>query len=201
MFFDPILSGNHQRACASCHRPEQAFTDGLQRSLAFKPGGKRLRNAPTVINAGLQSAYFYDLRTAFLEDQAAAVMKNPDEMHGGSQAAVVLIRESPEYVQLFQEAFGGAIELCVTEQNLRVALASYVRSLTSLHSPFDQYMRGDDTQLSASAQNGFNLFMGKARCGTCHFLPLFNGAVPPGFIETESEIIGVPQTPDTASVS
>jgi len=42
--------------------------------------------------------------------------------------------------------------------------------------------------------NGFNLFMGKAKCATCHFMPLFNGNFPPGYKQMESEIIGVPET-------
>jgi cytochrome c peroxidase len=198
LFFDPILSGNHQRPCASCHQPARAFTDGRKRGRPFQAHGKRLRNTPTVINAGLQSAYFYDHRTAFLEDQAAAVVANLDEMHGSLRDAVATIRQSPEYVERFEAAFGEAGEKAISEQNLRVALASYIRSLFSFDSPFDKLMRGDTTQLAISARNGFNLFMGKAKCGTCHFMPLFNGTVPPTFSDSESEILGVPQAPDTA---
>ena len=51
--------------------------------------------------------------------------------------------------------------------------------------------------MNEQEKRGFNLFMGKAKCATCHFLPLFNGLVPPEFTETESEILGTPATKDT----
>ena len=68
----------------------------------------------------------------------------------------------------------------------------YERTLTGLNSRFDQYMRGDVTKLSLQEINGFNLYMGKARCGTCHFAPLFNGALPPFYEITDHHSIGVP---------
>jgi cytochrome c peroxidase len=60
------------------------------------------------------------------------------------------------------------------------------------NSRFDAYMRGDTTAIKASEIRGFNLFAGKAKCATCHFIPLFNGNIPPWFTKSESEIIGVP---------
>jgi len=65
-----------------------------------------------------------------------------------------------------------------------------------MNSRFDQYMRGDTLKLTRREKNGFNLFMGKAKCATCHHLPLFNGLLPPDFSETESEVLGVPQSND-----
>ncbi|MFN0276676.1 MAG: cytochrome-c peroxidase, partial [Chitinophagales bacterium] len=62
LFFDPVLSVNTKRACASCHQPGKAFTDGLAKSLALDFSGTVKRNAPTVINAALQGSYFYDVR-------------------------------------------------------------------------------------------------------------------------------------------
>lgn len=192
LFFDPVLSGNGQRACASCHKPELAFTDGRAKSIGFNFKNDVPRNAPTVINAGLQRSTFYDLRTSFLEDQATAVLNNVDEMHSSLDKAVSELSESNEYSALFKKAFGGN---AVNERNIRTALAAYVRSLTSMNSRFDKFMRGEKSALSASEKNGFNVFMGKAKCGTCHFMPLFNGTVPPDFTETEFEIIGVPAHP------
>ncbi|MES2767386.1 MAG: cytochrome c peroxidase [Bacteroidota bacterium] len=189
LFFDPVLSGNGLRTCASCHKPELAFTDGRAKSMAFGFKNDVARNAPTLLNAGLQRATFYDMRTTFLEDQATAVLNNVDEMHSSLDEAAGELRNSAEYSELFKKAFGGN---SVNEQNIRIALAAYVRSLVSLNSRFDKFMRGEKTALTASEKNGFNVFMGKAKCGTCHFMPLFNGTVPPDFTETEFEIIGVP---------
>lgn len=199
LFFDPILSGNHRRACASCHQPEKAFTDGSPRSVAFNFNGKVERNAPTLLNSSLQSGQFHDLRTTFLEDQANAVVRSTTEMHGSLQEAAQLLKSSPEYSTLFSRSFPSAdsANQPVTEQHIRVALASYIRSLTTLNSRFDQFMRGNTRSLSAQEKHGFNLFMGKARCGTCHFMPLFNGSAPPAFTKMETEILGVPATADT----
>jgi len=77
------------------------------------------------------------------------------------------------------------------------SIATYVSSLVTIESPFDQYMNLSTSDYSDSAKNGFNLFMGKAACGTCHFAPIFNGLVPPLYKESESEILGVPATKDT----
>ena len=76
------------------------------------------------------------------------------------------------------------------------ALASYVVSLRSFDSPFDRYVRGESTQIDKAAVDGFNLFMGKAACGTCHYAPTFSGLVPPLYRESESEVLGVLQKPD-----
>jgi cytochrome c peroxidase len=68
------------------------------------------------------------------------------------------------------------------------ALAAYVRSLVRLNSRFDDYMRGDTAAMDPQEIRGFNLFMGKARCGTCHYMPLFNGVFPPQYDRMETEV-------------
>ncbi len=118
-------------------------------------------------------------------------------MHGDLQRAVNDLRTSPEYVELFRDAFPQVQHEPVTERHLKVAIAAYIRSLTTMNSRFDGYMRGDETKLTLLEKQGFNLFAGKAKCATCHFIPLFNGTVPPDFDKTESEILGVPSTKDT----
>ena len=115
------------------------------------------------------------------------------------QYAVDKIRASHDYVELFRAAFGDDTVKIVTPRNIQAALAWYIRSLEGLNSRFDEFMRGDRSKLSANEIKGMNLFMGKAKCGTCHFIPLFNGSVPPFFSETESEVLGVPKHPDTTA--
>jgi cytochrome c peroxidase len=80
---------------------------------------------------------------------------------------------------------------------IMIALATYIRSLNPFTSRFDLYMRGNKDKMNAEEINGFNLFMGKAKCGTCHFMPLFNGTAPPFFNTTESEVLGVPSSPSS----
>jgi cytochrome c peroxidase len=107
LFFDPVLSGGGERSCASCHQPERAFTDGRARSLSLDArSAATIRNAPTVVNAGLQGAAFADLRTTFLEDQVADVVSSPAEMHGELDRAAAALRRSPEYAARFARAFG-----------------------------------------------------------------------------------------------
>jgi cytochrome c peroxidase len=194
LFFDPVLSGNNKRSCASCHQPTRAFTDGRARSLAFEGKGDVNRNAPTLINASYQRTLFTDLRVMFLEDQATEVMANASEMHGHIDEAVKKITQSQEYQGLFQKAYNKP----VSNQTIQMALATYIRSLSSMNADFDLYMRGDKTAMTPEAVAGFNVFMGKAKCATCHFMPLFNGTLPPNYGKTESEVLGVPSRPDTA---
>ncbi len=189
LFSDPILSGGAGRTCASCHQPERAFTDGEQKSLAIGFNGRRVaRNAPTLLNASLQAVQFADSRVVFLEDQASDVIQNKAEMHGSLPAAVIALQKNKQYRALFAKSYQEG----VTEGTLKNAVASYVRSLVKLDSRVDQYLRGQPTTLTVDEKKGFNLFMGKAKCATCHFFPLFNGTVPPAFQETESEVLGTP---------
>jgi cytochrome c peroxidase len=111
-------------------------------------------------------------------------------MEGSLKEGIKRIRQHPVYYPQFQKAYSGDPDP-VTDYNIANAISSYVRSLTHYNSRFDKYMRNEG-DLTASEKKGFNLFAGKARCATCHYIPLFNGLVPPQFSETESEVIGVP---------
>ncbi|HEY0175885.1 MAG TPA: cytochrome c peroxidase, partial [Pedobacter sp.] len=194
LFSDPILSGNQSRSCASCHQPEEAFSDGLVKNTLINGKGLLRRNTPTLLNAALQPSQFYDLRAATLEDQATDVIQSKDEMHGNMQTAVKRIWCDKTYRQLFSEAFPKKDRTAIDTLEVTNALGSFVRSLTRLDSRFDEYMRGNKTAMNEEELNGFNLFMGKAKCATCHYMPLFNGTFPPKYIRIEAEIIGVPQT-------
>ena len=196
LFHDAILSVNNKRSCGSCHQPGKAFTDGLPKSMSLDDVNMVARNAPTLWNAAFQPVQFYDSRARFLEHQVFDVLHNPKEMGGSIETIVEEIRKNNEYILLFKKAFSDSPEP-VTDDNFTNAIASYLRSLISLDSPFDKYMNGNKTALNENGKKGFNLFMGKARCATCHFVPLFNGVAPPYFGEAESEVIGVPATADT----
>jgi cytochrome c peroxidase len=93
---------------------------------------------------------------------------------------------------LFNKAFPN--KTTITPYEIRNAIASYVKSLIPFNSKIDQYFKGETT-LSKSEINGFNIFAGKAKCATCHFIPIYNGTVPPWYNTTESEVIGVPKSP------
>lgn len=189
LFYDPILSKDNKRSCASCHDPKRAFTDGKPSSSAFQSGFVK-RNAPTLLNAALQPWQFYDMRTTSLENQSIDVIQNVDEMHGDLTYATHKISNDTIYQRLFEYAFN---KRQIQPIHLQNAIASYIRSLVYMNSRFDKFMQNrNGITLSTIEKQGFNLFMGKAKCGTCHFAPLFNGTVPPSFMNMESEVIGVP---------
>ncbi|HEX8427168.1 cytochrome-c peroxidase [Hymenobacter sp.] len=196
LFKEPVLSGKAGRSCASCHVPGRAYTDGLKVNSSLLADAALERNTPTLLNAALQPDQFYDSRVHYLEDQVHAVVSNKAEMGGQLNAAPALLRRKGGYPKLFALAFTTEKQP-ITERNIRRAVAAYVRSLVRLNSRFDQYLRGDTAVLNSQEILGFNLFMGKAQCGTCHYMPLFNGTVPPLYDKTESEILGVPATADT----
>lgn len=197
LFFDPALSHNRLRSCASCHSPELAFTDGLKTSLDISAENPLGRNAPSLVNVAFQSKYFWDGRTEHLEHQIEDVLLNHSEMRATFEAIITKLRRSSEYRKMFAEAFAGTSDTAITKFAVTRALATYMRTLTAMNSPFDRYARGETQVIDPTVKRGFNLFMGKAKCGTCHFAPLFNGTVPPAFVETETEVLGVPATPDT----
>lgn len=197
LFFDPVLSGNGKRACASCHDPQKGFADGVAKSMAFDFQGDVGRNAPTVINAAYATKFFHDMRSENLDAQIEQVVLNPKEFHTNYIDITKKLKQSEEYVQLFKEAFPGyEQDGYIFKSTVSFALASYIISLKSFNSPFDQYVRGETAQIADDVKRGFNLFMGKAACGTCHFAPVFNGNVPPNYQDSESEVLGVTKDDD-----
>lgn len=200
LFADPVLSGDGKRSCQSCHQPEKAFTDGLTKNTMFASNKPLRRNTPSLINASLQPSQFYDLRVRTLEDQANSVVQNKEEMHGSMAEATNKLWQNKSYRELFAAAFPKHNRTGIDTLEVMNAIGSYVRSLTSLNTRFDQYMRGNKAAMNQQEINGFNLFMGKAKCATCHYMPLFNGSFPPRFMILESEVIGVPQTIAKAAI-
>ncbi|HAY3550302.1 cytochrome C peroxidase [Elizabethkingia meningoseptica] len=187
LFYEKRLSGNNQRACVSCHLPEKAFTDGLPKSASLE-GSPLLRNAPSLNYANFQHGQFWDMRREDLEGQSVDVISNKEEMHGNLKDILVKLNQDRAYTEAFKKVYpaGKGIE----DWQVKNALASYIRSLSVFNSRFDQQLRGKEV-LTKAEKEGFNLFVGKGKCATCHFIPLFNGTVPPEFSKTESEVLGV----------
>ena len=167
LFFDGRLSVDGTVACATCHDPQHAFTDGRPTSIGVQ-GRNGQRNAPTVLNALYNKTQFWDGRAKTLEDQAALPITNPVEMgQPDLEAAVASLRTVPEYQHAFQAVFGRP----PNQQDLLRAIASYERTLTSFDSPFDRFLAGDGQAIDEPAKRGWELFNGRARCNKCHALP------------------------------
>lgn len=189
LFYENSFSNDQKRNCASCHIPSKGFTDGLKTNQSLK-GGFLSRNTPMLTYASLQNAQFWDLRQLDLEKQSLDVIQNKEEMHGNVANAIQVLNKDQEYLRLFNKAFPKSKK--IEEWQIQNALASYIRSLNAFDSKFDEYMRGESDDFSEEEKLGFNVFAGKAKCATCHFIPLFNGTVPPSYQKTEHEVIGTP---------
>jgi cytochrome c peroxidase len=166
LFFDARLSGSKQIACASCHDPDLGWADG--RTASFGHGRTLLkRNAPPVQNAAFGTAFFWDGRADSLEQQAHAVLLNPDEMRGGKDDIVDALAKSKGYLKLFEKAFGTPE---VTWDRVAQAVATFERGVKGGSSRFDAFVRGKGT-LSDAEVRGLHLFRTDARCANCHLGP------------------------------
>jgi cytochrome c peroxidase len=166
LFFEPRLSGDGTVACATCHDPARAFTDGRPLSVGIH-GSIGQRNAPTILNALYNKHQFWDGRVTTLEEQAALPITNPAEMGSTSIGdAISRIAGDKDYQAQFRQAFGGG----VNEKDMLSAIAAYERTLASFDSPFDHFTAGEANAISDSAKRGWELFNTKARCNLCHAL-------------------------------
>lgn len=186
LFNDKILSNNNNRSCATCHIPEKAFTDGLSKAMSLE-NSELARNTPSLNYAGYQHGQFWDMRKDDLEGQSSDVISNKEEMHGDLNVILAKINQDKNYKAAFNKIYHSQKTEVWQLQNV---LASYIRSLAKFNSDFDEYMRGNKSAMTDNQKRGFNLFVGKAQCAICHFLPLFNGTVPPNFKKTEQEVLG-----------
>lgn len=197
LFSEPMLSGNNKRSCASCHLPEKYFTDGLKQSLAFDGHSPVRRNAPSLLYAAYQYGQFWDARAPTLENQVMEVIVSENEMNGSFTEIEKRLKVHRRYQRLFRRAFPAEQPGEFFKPGyIAAAIAAFERSLPVMHSAFDEYMNGDKTALTPQQIQGFNIFMGKAQCGTCHFAPLFNGLLPPAYKVTELESLGITRTED-----
>ena len=182
LFNDKRLSRSKKMSCATCHQKERAFTDGLVHFVNQK------RNTPVLPYASLQKAFFYDNRAGSLEGQIVGVVNNEHEFHTDLKTFTQQVIADSSYVKAFDSTYGGEI----SDRTIRNAMANYIRSLNPFDAKFDRNMNKLEETMTATEVKGFNLFLGKAQCGTCHFPPVFNGTVPPYFTNTEMELLGVP---------
>ena len=167
LFFDRRLSINDTFACATCHIPEQGFTNNEMRTAVGVEGRSVLRNSPTLYNVAYLTRLFLDGREISLENQIWQPMTAHNEMAAPSIGWVVnKIRRMSDYDGLFEKAFDGAGPNILT---VGQALASYQRTLLAANSPFDRWYFGNQTDaVDESAKRGFGIFSGKGQCIVCH---------------------------------
>jgi cytochrome c peroxidase len=162
LFHDKRLSSDGTISCASCHDLANGGDDGRARSLGVggKEGGV---NAPTVLNAALNFALFWNGRAQSLEEQAGGPITNPLEMNAAWPAIVSKLGREPAYAAAFKESFPDG----VTAENVKRAIATYERTLITRGAAFDKWLAGDAGALSADQKAGYELFK-SAGCVACH---------------------------------
>jgi len=162
LFHDNRLSGDDSISCASCHALSKAGAEHRPHSVGIRKAVGPI-NAPTVFNTRFNVAQFWDGRAATLEEQAAGPVHNPIEMGSNWTAVIDKLNRDEKYVARFVEVYGGEI----TAERIADAIATYERSLLTLNSPFDRYLRGDETAVSAKVKEGYILFKSYG-CVSCH---------------------------------
>ncbi|MCA9180043.1 MAG: c-type cytochrome [Planctomycetales bacterium] len=162
LFHEPALSGNGRMSCVHCHNLTQAGTSHEALPRGFN-GQKSKFNAPSVLNAALSFAYGWEGRFATLEDQLDAPITHPDKLGSSWERVLKFLDGDASYRAEFIETFAGG----PTRESVAIALASYLRSLLTPNSQFDQWLAGDESALNSDEFGGYHLFK-KYGCVNCH---------------------------------
>lgn len=204
LFRSTDLSKSGTMSCATCHDPQRAFMDGHAKSPGSVPHTFTDRNTPGLLNVALSPRYFHDSRTTFLEEQIEHVVSSSIEFNTDYFEISQRLSQDVKILEAFKSSYPSESGT-INATTISSALSAYVRSLVSFETPVDSVLRGEKSVLLTGknlqkVKNGFNLFMGKAACGTCHFPPTFSGLVPPHFTDMESEVLGVPTHPTSKKI-
>ena len=164
LFFDPRLSGPSTMSCATCHNPALSWGDGLPTGVGSS-ANKLGRRSPSILNLAWASAMFWDGRMDTLEQQAVGPIQAPGEMNQSMPKLLTTLATIPGYRDAFAAAFPGEK---VTEKTIGKAIATFERTVVSAKAPFDRWIEGDETAISADAKRGFVTFNTKGNCAACH---------------------------------
>jgi len=164
LFFDPILSGARVRSCATCHNPGLAWGDGEPRAIGENEVRLPLRS-PTLLNIAWVPKLGWDGHFHDLESVAMGPITGQTNMNLPERELIERLSALAGYHAAFDAAFGNG---GVTREKIEQSLATFERTIVSGDAPFDRWIHGDETAISAAAKRGFALFNGKANCAVCH---------------------------------
>lgn len=164
LFHDPRLSRSREMSCASCHQTGFGWGDGRATGLG-RNGVILARKVPTLINVAFGRSFFWDGRAKTLEEQALGPISSPMEMDMPLEELSNRVSSIQGYEMMFEKVFP---KDGVSLKTIAAAIATYERSLLSYQTPFDRWVSGESDAISEQAQNGFQLFIGKANCVDCH---------------------------------
>ncbi len=164
LFYDPILSEDSTVSCATCHKQALAFADDVAVSPGVR-GRLGFRNSPTLANVAYLERFNKDGGVTKLGLQPVVPIEDHNEMNLPLQEAVRRLRGHAGYQVDFQRAYGEE----ASPFTLTRALASFMRTLISGASRYDQYINGEESALSEAEKRGMALFFSeRASCGSCH---------------------------------
>jgi len=168
LFFDKRLSIDESISCASCHKPNYAFTD--QKSVSTGVEGRKVqRNAPSLLNAAFLQTAMFDAHLASLEVQVLVPIQEHTEMDIPMNELLKRLRKIEKYQQAAKAIFNRDFDAYV----LTRSIAAFERSLISMNSRFDQFQQGKKSALTKEEQRGWNLFSNQLYCTKCHPAPYF----------------------------
>jgi len=165
LFFEPRLSKSQLISCNTCHNLAFGGDDYQETSIGHG-WAKGPRNAPTVLNSVYNASQFWDGRAADLKEQAKGPIQASVEMASTPEHVVEVLNSIPEYVELFKKAFPNDPDP-VTFDNLAIAIEIYEATLITPNSPFDQYLEGNMTALTAEEKDGLAIYVEQG-CTSCH---------------------------------
>lgn len=164
LFFEPRLSRSHVITCNTCHSIGTGGADNVPASIGH--GWQRgPRNSPTVFNAVFNAAQFWDGRASDLAEQAAGPVQASVEMNSTPELVEETLASIPQYVELFAEAFPESEG--ITFEDVTVALEAFETTLVTPDAPFDRWVQGDDSAMTANEIEGLQLFF-ETGCASCH---------------------------------
>ena len=173
LFFDPVLSGDGNLSCASCHQPDKGFSDGLRTSIGSDNKVLK-RAAPSLWNVAFYKKFFWDARATTLEEQMTGPLYSPEEMGTTREQLLETLNNIDEYKLLFKQAFPQKISDDIELSEVYQCITAFESSLISLNSRYDQYAHGYHEALNIKEKEGLNIFRSfVARCAECHTPPLF----------------------------
>jgi cytochrome c peroxidase len=165
LFHDPRLSKNDTISCATCHDLSTGGDDGQVVSTGIE-GRVGLVNSPTVFNSAFNFKQFWDGRAHTLKDQIDGPLQSRIEMESIWPDVVTKLFQDEDYPWLFREIYPNDTEI-ISRENIKEAIAEFMRSLITPNSRFDQWLRGDTEAISEHEREGYALFK-RYGCVSCH---------------------------------
>ncbi len=167
LFYDNIVSADRSiKSCSHCKKQSNAFSDPRKVSRGFNDNPE-FRNATPMVNLAYREEFFWDGSVQSLEEQVYESITRPVTFNMDTNKLKQRLLGDPQYPELFRRAFGEESE--PSAFLVSKAIATFVRTMVSGNSPYDQYVNGDSSALNESEKRGMDLFFSeRTNCASCH---------------------------------